>query len=216
MAQLQAALDILLQGRTLSTENLRRCIRSVQRLSTPVLVIQEHIDKIQPQIYNKKKELRDILEDILGEFNDIESKRANLKQIELKANTLANEVLELKKVIEEKYINILPALRESDKKLNTLKKNDLNELRKLKNPPQFMLTVFTLIMDLIGITKRKGLKISNSWELAKIMFTDMTFIKNLTNLNLNSLSHAQLDSIDKWLKELLPEEIAHIKTNKAL
>jgi len=46
--------------------------------------------------------LRDILEDILGEFNDIESKRANLKQIEFKANTLATEVLDLKKVIEEK------------------------------------------------------------------------------------------------------------------
>jgi len=134
----------------------------------------------------------------------------------LKANTLATEVLDLKKVIEEKYINILPALRESDKKLNTLKKNDLNELRKLKNPPLFMMTVFTIIMDLIGITKRKGLKISNSWELAKIMFTDMTFIKQLTNLNLNSLSHAQLDSIKNWLKDLQPEEVSQMKTNKAL
>ena len=70
-----------------------------------------------------------------------------------------------------------------------------------------MLTNFSIIMDLIGITKRKGVKISNSWELTKLMFTDMSFVKSMTNLNLNSLSHAQLHSIDKWLKELNTEDM---------
>jgi chromosome segregation ATPase len=76
-------------------------IKKIQDLSTPVLIIQEQIDQVQPKIWNKKKELRDILEDILCEFNDIENKRANLKQIEVKANKLATEILEIKKHIEE-------------------------------------------------------------------------------------------------------------------
>lgn len=79
-----------------------------------------------------------------------------------------------------------------------------------------MLTNFSIIMDLIGITKRKGLKISNSWELAKLMFTDISFIKNMTNLNLNAISHSQLHSIDKWLKELSSEDLYAINHNKPL
>lgn len=83
------------------TETLEMIIKKIQDLSTPVLIIQEQIDQVQPKIWNKKKELRDILEDILCEFNDIENKRANLKQIEVKANKLATEILEIKKQIEE-------------------------------------------------------------------------------------------------------------------
>jgi chromosome segregation ATPase len=91
--------DVL--GATNYTETLEMIIKKIQDLSTPVLIIQEQIDQVQPKIWNKKKELRDILEDILCEFNDIENKRANLKQIEVKANKLATEILEIKKQIEE-------------------------------------------------------------------------------------------------------------------
>lgn len=76
-------------------------IKKMQDLSTPVLIIQEQINKVQPEIWSKKKQLRDILEDILNEFNDIEHKRSNLKQIEVKANLLATEILEIKKQIED-------------------------------------------------------------------------------------------------------------------
>jgi len=71
-------------------------------------------------------------------------------------------------------------------------------------------------MDLIGLTKRKNTKITNGWELAKIMFTDMLFIKQLTTLNLNAISHQQFESIEKWLKNLTEEEHTLIKNNKVM
>lgn len=96
----ESELDNVFMGAN-DTESLEMIIKKIQNLSTPILIIQEQINKIQPEIWSKKKQLRDILEDILNEFNDIEHKRANLKQIEIKANKLATEILEIKKQIEE-------------------------------------------------------------------------------------------------------------------
>lgn len=87
----------------------------------------------------------------------------------------------------------MPALTEAERALDSLKKNDIAEVRSYGKPPEKVQKVMEAVMILKGLPP--------TWEEAKKVLADNEFLKKLKNFDKDHVSDKVLKKIEKCTAE---------------
>ena len=148
------------------------------------------------------KACEELLKVITASTIDVKSKQeaASLKEIELKRE---NEMIAMrKKDAENDLAKAIPALEAAALALNSLKKEEITELKSFAKPNIAVQKVCECVMILKGLP-------NVSWSGAKAMMTDTNFLKSLIEFDKDAIKDKQAKELKTYTKDskFTPEEV---------
>ena len=127
------------------------------------------------------------------------------------AKTKATEVQAIKDDAQQDLDKALPALESAVQALNALNKNDINEIRSFKKPPDLVQTVMDAVCILI--------EAPIGWDSAKKVLGDTSFLKNLIDYDKDAIGESVLKKLQKYVnnEEFTPANVGRVsKAAKSL
>ena len=182
---------------SLEDENKSHLIKGLEKLNEASKVIDELKIKSKEQkilLSEKQKEADIALENITISMAKSNEKK---KDSELLKEKLEKETIilnERKIKIENELKNIQPMIDEAKKQVGNIKKDQLNELRMLRLPPQAINDVLSGVLILMG-------NFDTSWHSMKKFLQKPSVIQEIVSYNGDKVTKEIKNKVSKLLKE---------------
>ena len=169
--------------------------------------MQKSLNQAKEVVEAETKACEELLKVITASTIDVKSKQeaASLKEIELKRE---NEMIAMrKKDAENDLAKAIPALEAAALALNSLKKEEITELKSFAKPNIAVQKVCECVMILKGLP-------NVSWSGAKAMMTDTNFLKSLIEFDKDAIKDKQAKELKTYTKDskFTPEEVTKISS----
>jgi len=169
--------------------------------------MQKTLNQAKEVVQGETKACEELLDVITASSKDVKSKQeaASIKEIELKKE---NETITIKKQdAENDLAKAIPALEAAALALNSLKKDDITELKSFAKPNIAVQKVCECVMILKGLP-------NVSWSGAKAMMSDLNFLKTLMEFDKDGIKDKQAKELKTYTKDskFSPEEVIKISS----
>ncbi|RKO95811.1 hypothetical protein CAUPRSCDRAFT_12487 [Caulochytrium protostelioides] len=151
-----------------------------------VMQMQSDLTNLQPQLVRTQQETADMLIRIERESVEVEATRTNVSAEEAIAMSKAKEAKAIKDDCEAQLAEALPLLRSALAALDTLKKQDIDLVKSMKNPPDGVKLVMEAVCVMKDIKPDKipdpsgsGKMINDYWKTSLKMLSDPRFLDSL-------------------------------------
>eukprot|EP01116_Phalansterium_solitarium_P008654 TRINITY_DN225_c0_g1_i6.p1 TRINITY_DN225_c0_g1~~TRINITY_DN225_c0_g1_i6.p1 ORF type:complete len:4288 (+),score=2116.54 TRINITY_DN225_c0_g1_i6:207-13070(+) len=160
--------------------------------------------ELQPFLKTTSDETAALMRTIETEKTIADAAQVVIVQKEQQAQVQAAAAQKIKDECEADLNKVLPILQESEKALETLNKNDVNEIKSMKSPPAGVKLVMETICILKGIkpnmeTAPNGQKVPSYWESAKKMLSDMHFLESLIEFDKDHIPDPIIDKLHPYM-----------------
>eukprot|EP01105_Mastigella_eilhardi_P001895 TRINITY_DN122_c1_g4_i2.p1 TRINITY_DN122_c1_g4~~TRINITY_DN122_c1_g4_i2.p1 ORF type:complete len:4382 (+),score=1298.66 TRINITY_DN122_c1_g4_i2:875-14020(+) len=164
---------------------------SQKEMQKKVSKLQKECDEALVNIVQQKQEASDQARDIEIQETKLKKEEQNIKEETEKAKAELN--------------NVMPAFEAAKKALTALDRRDLGEIRTYLTP----LPQVEKVMEAVMVLRHTN---DTSWAEAKRQLADPTFIQQLMNYNIETVSDAMLRRIDKYCAdpEFRPEKVQRV------
>ena len=169
--------------------------------------MQKSLNQAKEVVEGETKACEELLKVITASTTDVKSKQeaASLKEIELQKEkeTIGTK----KKEAESDLAKAIPALEAAALALNSLKKEEITELKSFAKPNIAVQKVCECVMILKGLP-------NVSWSGAKAMMTDTNFLKSLIEFDKDAIKDKQAKELKTYTKDskFTPEEVTKISS----
>ncbi|GAB0094127.1 Dynein heavy chain [Sergentomyia squamirostris] len=161
----------------------------------------EQIDQLKIMVEEQKKNVVNSTDKCATVLKNIEDLREtiNLKQSEISLKSIdvqgRTKQIELEKTTaEEVLMAAIPLLEKARLALGDLEKSDITEIRSFATPPEAVQVLCECLLIL------KGAK-DVSWKAARTVMAEADFLKNLQEMNCDTISQKQLTAIKNHMKK---------------
>jgi len=118
-----------------------------------VLVIQDDsanmgLESSKPQQLQMKLQQKELTIQIIRNLECIENIKIEFNDLRQECNRIANSILLLKKDVEDRFRNSLPAIKQVDRILLSLNDKDYKVVTRLKQPRPWMLEMFDIFLTI--------------------------------------------------------------------
>ena len=161
------------------------------------------VQKIQVEKY--QKECEEYLVVLVQKKHDADEQQKSVMTRSAKIGEEEEKCRELTSLAQRDLDEALPALREAEKALEALNKNDIDEIRAYPNPPPHVRIVMEAVMTLRGC--------GTSWAEAKKELGGSGFIKSLVHFDKDNIPDKMLKVIgSKYINdpEFTPENVGRV------
>src|SRR5690606_27967524 len=119
----------------------------------------------------------------------------------LKTNKLVEEVEQYRNICKKDLDAAMPLVEAALASLNSLRKQDIQELKSFTNPSAEVVNVTAAVMILTA-SEEKGVPKNTSWnECKKMMANPQQFLQSLLNFDKEHIPKANIDAIQKYLND---------------
>lgn len=146
--------------------------------------MKKQLEDLQPQLTKKAKETEEMLEVIESERKQANEKRDAVHQDEKEASDKAASAKEIRDDCQHDLDKAQPVLDNAERELNTLSKEELRELKAMKNPPDGVKLVMEAVCLMLDVKPKrvqnpKTLKKEDDfWTPAQGLLNDPGWLKN--------------------------------------
>ena len=169
--------------------------------------MQKSLNQAKEVVEDETKACEELLKVITASTTDVKSKQeaASSKEIELKKES--ETIAVKKKDAENDLAKAIPALEAAALALNSLKKEEITELKSFAKPNIAVQKVCECVMILKGLS-------NVSWSGAKAMMTDTNFLKSLLEFDKDAIKDKQAKELKAYTKDskFTPEEVTKISS----
>eukprot|EP00736_Rhodelphis_marinus_P009962 Rmarinus@m.13206 len=200
---------LLEQKRTDVRKMQRRYGGGLEKLlstSTQVKDMQVELEALQPVLVKKSAEVKEMMVVIEKDSKEAAEKKAVVEVEEAAAAKEAEETQRMKDECEADLAEAMPALNDALKALDSLNKNDLNEVKSLKTPPAGVKLVMETLCILFGVPPIKvpgpklGQKIDDYWEPAKKqLLNDPHLLQRMVDFDKDSIADASVNKLGPYI-----------------
>ncbi|XP_055696351.1 dynein axonemal heavy chain 10 [Lutzomyia longipalpis] len=181
---------------SMSTQH-NKLLEGINRVTEAV----EQIDQLKIMVEEQQRNVVDSEEKCASMLNNIENLREkiNLKQTEISLKSIdvkeRTKQIELEKTTaEEVLMAAIPLLEKARLALGDLEKSDITEIRSFATPPEAIQVLCECLLIL------KGAK-DVSWKAARTVMAEADFLKNLQEMNCDTITQKQLTAVKNHMKK---------------
>ncbi|XP_024523426.1 dynein heavy chain 1, axonemal [Selaginella moellendorffii] len=185
-----------------------------------VEVMQKELVALQPILEATAKEADEMMVAIGQDKKDADVTKQAVSQQEADANAQAADAKAIADSAQNDLDQAMPALESALSALKALTKNDLVEVKSLRNPPEGVKLVMeaTCIMfvvppKMVNDPNRLGKKIPDYWDPSTKLLTDpQKFLDSLLQFDRENIQEATIQKIEPYLalETFTPEQVARV------
>ena len=182
--------------------------------------MQVELEALKPVLIQTSKETDDLMKFIEKETIDAEKTKVIVQRDEAEANEKAAAAKTIKDSCDAELAVAIPILESAIKALNTLNKNDIGEVKALKNPPAGV----KLVMEAVCVLKnvkpvrskdKDGKMVNDIWPPAQKLLAESNFLESLQTYDKDNIAPDIIKALQPFTKnpDFKPEIIQ--KASKA-
>ena len=185
-----------------------------------VAVMQTELTDLQPVLAQTAKEVEDMMVIITRDKKEADETKKTVTQQEADASIQAQQAKEIAADAQADLDKALPALDAALESLKKLSRNDVVEVKSLKNPPDGVRLVmeaccimFEEKPKMVADPNKIGKKIADYWEPAQKLLVDPTkFLRNLMEYDKDNIPDAVITKIAPYIdmETFTPEAISKV------
>ena len=168
--------------------------------------MKEELIELQPVLVKTAAETEEMLKVIDKESKEAEAKKEVVSAEEKIANEKAQAAKAIKDDCESELAVAMPLLENALNALNTLTKNDITEVKALKNPPSGVKIVMEAVCILKGIKPKRindpnnpVKKIDDYWPPSQALLGESTFLADLQKFDKDNIPQPIIDKIKVYV-----------------
>lgn len=168
--------------------------------------MKEELIELQPVLVKTAAETEEMLKVIDRESKEAEAKKEVVSAEEKIANEKAQAAKAIKDDCESELAVAMPLLENALNALNTLTKNDITEVKALKNPPSGVKIVMEAVCILKGIKPKRindpnnpVKKIDDYWPPSQALLGESTFLADLQKFDKDNIPQSIVDRIKVYV-----------------
>lgn len=191
----------------IARDRLLNGLNKLQETNAVVDSMKEELNAMQPLLKERSEAAQILLVEVTQQQEDAEKIKAAVSEEEAVVKKNTEETQQLKDDAQRDLDEVLPALESAQTALNSLRKEDITEIRSFVKPPSLVqLTMEGVCMLLQEKTE---------WDAAKKVLTDTNFIKRLLEYDKDNIPDKVLKSIKRLIDDpqFTPEQVS--KQSKA-
>ncbi|XP_076448252.1 dynein axonemal heavy chain 3-like [Babylonia areolata] len=163
-------------------------------------VMQQELVELQPKLIDTSRETEELIKIIETETVEVEQKKKIVEEDEAVANEAAMAAKAIKDDCEARLAVAMPAMEAALAALDTLKQNDISNVKVMTNPPAGVKMVMESVCILKGIKPENkvgpdGKRFEDYWGAAKKMLGDMKFLESLKEFDKDHIPAATMKKI---------------------
>ena len=182
-----------------------------------VAIMQKELTDLQPVLAQTAKEVEDMMVIITRDKKEADETKKVVTQQEADASIQAQQAKEIAADAQADLDKALPALDAALESLKKLSRNDVVEVKSLKNPPdgvRLVMEACCIMFDekpkMVADPNKIGKKIADYWEPAKKLLVDPTkFLNNLMEYDKDNIKDTVITKISPYIdmETFTPEAI---------
>lgn len=197
-------------------------LEKLERTEGEVTKMQEELEELKPKLIQAQKETEESLKKVQSENEEAEKVREVVQKDEQKASEEQAKVQQIKDETEADLKEAKPVLEEARKRLNDLQKSQIDEIRRMSNPPHAVRLVLQAVCILKG---RKPARIRNNetgrmeddyWETSKKMLADGDFLNSLMNFDTENIPTQTIEAVGRFVQMKVFEEPDNKKDRQSI
>lgn len=157
--------------------------------------MQRELEDLQPELVESAKATQVLMQQIEEKVPGVEETRKVVSAEAAVAQAEADIVQGQKDEVEKDLAEAIPALEEAVAALNTIKPNDINEIKSLTKPPERIRMVCKAVCIMLDIKPQRipdpenpSKRIMDYWGPSQKMLADSNFIPNLLNYDKDNIN----------------------------
>ncbi|KAL2653916.1 hypothetical protein R1flu_022044 [Riccia fluitans] len=185
-----------------------------------VEVMQAELQRLQPILQVTAKEADEMMAVISEDKKAADITKQEVSKQEAEANKMAAKAKAIADSAQAELDKALPALEAALSSLKLLTRNDLVEVKSLRNPPEGVKMVmeaccimFQQAPKMVADPNKLGKKIADYWDASTKMLTDPTkFLDSLLGFDKDNIPEAVIAKIEPFItmEAFTPEQVARV------
>ena len=171
--------------------------------------MQEDLRDLQPVLQKTQKETEEMEAVIAKDKEEADKTKIVVTKQEEDANIQAAEAKEIADDAERDLAQALPALDEALQSLNQLSRNDIVEVKSMRNPPEGVKLVmeatcimFSVAPKMVADPNKVGKKMKDYWEPSTKLLTDTSkFLDSLMSFDKDNISDNVISQIEPFISD---------------
>jgi dynein heavy chain len=171
-----------------------------------VAIMQKELTDLQPVLVRKTAEVEEMLIVLAKDGAEAEEMEKKCLEEEAIATKSAGEAKELSDTCEAALAKALPALAAATDALKSLTKNDITEVKALKNPPKGVKVCMEAVCIMLEQTpdrvdsEDKKSKVDDYWKPAQKLLADSTFMQQLFNYDKDNIKKEVIKKVTPYIE----------------
>lgn len=187
---------LLQQHSEKSKAEIRRLRRGLSQLANAERTVDELNAEMEVQkveIMKKQAQADAAMKGITDALSSASEAREQAEELSKNAAKAQENTKERKAIIEAELAKVLPVLEAAQKAVGNIKKENLDEIRALKMPPEPIANVLSAVLLLLGV-------VDTSWQSMKRVLSNRGVIQDILSFDARTMSPTTRDEVVKVLK----------------
>ncbi|KAK3287738.1 hypothetical protein CYMTET_4767 [Cymbomonas tetramitiformis] len=207
LCMLELYLELLATRQVEMREGARRYEGGLEKLLATegaVAGMQEELQRLQPQLLVAREDADKMVANVEAQEAEADKVRKVVQAEEQVANTKAAAAEAIKADCEADLELAMPALKSAIKALDSVKKNDIDEMRGFKSPPKVVKVVMEAVCIMLGqkaarVRNDEGRMVPDYWEASKKLLGQFGFLQSLQTFDKDHIPDATIKKIQAYL-----------------
>ncbi|XP_069668946.1 dynein axonemal heavy chain 6 isoform X3 [Periplaneta americana] len=197
-AMLEDKKDLIIKKRDRISNGLQKLFETNSVVDT----MKAELVALEPELKEKSAATAELMKHLVKEQSQADKVRQIVLQDEQTVKTKAAETQVLADDAQRDLDAAMPAMEAATKALDSLNKNDINELRVFNKPPHLVKFVMEAVCLLLGQKL--------DWASAKLVLGDTNFLKKLQEYEKDKISDALLKKLKDYVEhpDFIPDKVA--------
>ena len=166
-------------------------IRKLEETGKLVAVMREDLTAMQPVLREQSEATSELLTRVAGDQKEADAVKQVVKREEAVVLAQARDIEVLAKDAQADLEQAMPAFHAAVEALESLNKQDINEVRSFANPPALVVLVMEAVCVMKGTTP--------SWPNAKQLLGESDFLQSLVDYDKNNIPAKRIKQIEKFI-----------------
>ena len=195
-------------------------LEKLQFAESNVSTMRIELEELQPVLDQSQKDTDALMVEIQTKLPHVQEQQAQVEAEVTIANAGAAECADQKASVEADLAEAIPALEEALGALDTIKASEIDEVKKLTNPPAGVKLVCEGVCVMLGIKSNRipdpqdpSKRIMDYWGPSQKMLSDSTFLASLKSFDKDNLDPKIMKVVDA--KYIADENFSPEKAEKA-
>ncbi|KAG5888365.1 hypothetical protein JTB14_033502 [Gonioctena quinquepunctata] len=200
----KVTLNVKVDKVTKTRDRIANGLKKLYETNSVIDSMKETLTALEPQLTMKSVDVAELMKTLAKEQKQADKVRVTVKGDEEVAKIKADETQVLADDAQRDLDTAMPALNAATKALESLNKNDINEIKVFQKPPKLVQFVMESVNVLLGA--------KTDWASAKIVLGDANFLKKLQEYDKDHVNDAILRKLKSYVEhtDFNPEKVATV------
>ncbi|KAK5640059.1 hypothetical protein RI129_010870 [Pyrocoelia pectoralis] len=189
-----------------TSDRIANGLKKLYETNDIIDAMKEELTAMEPILAEKSVAIAKLMVTLTAQQEQADKVRTVVKADEDSAKTKAAETQAIADDAQRDLDVAIPAIEAATKALQSLNKNDINELKVFNKPPDLVRFVMESVCLLLGA--------KTDWAAAKIVMGDVNFLKKLQEYDKDNIKEIILKKLKVYIEnaDFIPDKVAKVST----